>query len=107
MIRVKKIGLVIEREVSIKSVLKDGTEIIVACEFISAEQDRLYLRYPDNKVNISQYFYEGKTVEVLLSTLDGMLIYPALILYEPEDKLIVVEYYKSDIQQQKRQTLYP
>lgn len=104
MIKVKKIGLVIEREVTIKSVLKDGTEIAVACEFISAENDRLYLRYPNDKIDLAQYFYEGKTIDVLLKTLDGALSYPSIILYEPDDKLIVVEYYPTDndYTQQKR-----
>ncbi len=105
MIKAKKIGLILDREVQIDAVLKSSMIIGVACQFIDADYDRLYLRYPDDKIQLSQYFYEGRTVDVSLDTLDGRRTYPAKILYEPANGIIVVEYYEDDNVFQKRKIL--
>jgi len=103
MIKFKKIGLILEENVFIDSVLKNGMIIRIPCQIIGAEYDRLFLKFPQEKIEYAQYFYEGKSINVTLDTLDGRRIYPALILYEPKDNLIVVEYYEEELTNQKRE----
>ena len=103
MIKFKKIGLIVEENVFIDSILKNGMVIRVPCQIIGAEYDRLFLKFPPEKIEYAQYFYEGKTINVTLDTLDGRRIYRALILYEPKGSLIVVEYYPEDSSNQKRE----
>ncbi|MCQ2957445.1 MAG: PilZ domain-containing protein [Candidatus Gastranaerophilales bacterium] len=94
MIKAKKIGLILEKEVLVDAILKNDIVIRVCCEFLDAEYDRLLLKYPEDQDQLAQYFYEGKSVEVSINTMNGRITYPAKVMYEPKDKLIVVEYYK-------------
>lgn len=102
MLKAKKIGLILDKEVGLEISLKNGNKILVATEFIDADYDRLYLRFPDNQEQLAQYFYSDRTVQVILDTFDGRRIYPAKILYEPQDGLIVVEYNEETDAFQKR-----
>jgi len=94
MIKAKKIGLILEKDVLVDSILKNDIVIRVCCEFLDADYDRLYLKYPEDQDQVAQYFYEGKSVEISINTMHGRITYPAKIIYEPKDNLIVVEYYK-------------
>ena len=105
MIKAKKIGLIVEREVQIDAVLKNGMVVTVSCEFIDADYDRLYLRFPSDKMQLSQYFYEGRIVDVNLDTLDGRRTYASCVLYEPEDGIFVVEFTNDKKFLQKRKIL--
>jgi len=103
MIKVKKIGLILEENIYVDSILRNGMVIRVPCEFLDADYDRLYLKFPPEKREFSQYFYEGKIINVTLDSIDGRRIYPALILYEPKNGLLVVEYYENNNTNQRRQ----
>jgi len=103
MIKVKKIGLIVEETVYVDSVLRNGMVIRVPCQFLDADYDRLYLKFPPEKSDFSQYFYAGKIINVTLDTIDGRRTYPAFILYEPKKGLLVVEYYEEKNTNQKRQ----
>ncbi len=105
MIKAKKIGLIIDSKVQVDAILKDKTTVGVTCQFIDCEHDRLYLRFPDDKLQLKQYFYEGREVEISLYTIDGNRSYLGLIIYEPEDGLIVVEYQEITKLKQNRKML--
>jgi len=102
MIKVKKLDLLLEEEIMISATMRDGMVLPVFCAFIDAEYDRLYLEYPLNKMQYAQYFYEGRDIDVHLTTSNGEVNYKAKVIYEPEDGLIVVEYYKSNVYEQRR-----
>ena len=105
MIKARKIGLILDREIQIDALLKNGVVVSVECEFIDAEYDRLFLKYPIDKMQFSQYFYEDREIIVNIDTLDGRRAYPAKVIYEPQNGLIVVEYYEDDNILQKRKIL--
>lgn len=105
MIKAKKIGLILDRDIALDTQLKNGMIIRVTCELIEADYDRLYLRFPLDKLDLAQYFYDGKKIKVHLDTIDGIQTYDAIILYQPEDELIVVEYYEFLKFSQKRNAL--
>lgn len=105
MIKAKKIGLILEREIQIDAVLKNGVVVTVSCEFIDSDFDRLYLKFPSDKMQLAQYFYEGRIIDVNLDTLDGRRTYSSCILYEPDDGIIVVEFTNDKKFLQKRKVL--
>lgn len=105
MIKAKKIGLILDKDILLEAELKNGIVISVNCEFIDADYDRLYLRFPDDKVQMEQYFYEDRTVSVGIDTLDGRRVYPAKVLYAPAEGLIVIEYFEDENILQKRKIL--
>lgn len=105
MIKARKIGLILDREIQLDALLKNGVVVSVECEFLDAEYDRLFLKFPSDKLQFSQYFYENREVVVNIDTLEGRRAYPAKVIYEPEDGLIVVEYYEDDNIMQKRKIL--
>ena len=105
MIKAKKIRLILDKTVQLETELKSGMVVSVTCEFLNAEYDRLYLKFPADKEQLAQYFYNDKTIRVSVDTIDGRRIYPAKILYEPSDNLIVVEYYDDENISQKRNIL--
>lgn len=105
MIKAKKIGLILEKEIKLEATLRNGIVVGVDCEFINADYDRLYLKFPDEKKELAQYFYSYRTITVNLDTLEGRREYPAKILYEPTNELIVVEYYQDENISKKRKIL--
>ena len=106
MIKARKIGLILDKEIQLDATLKNGVTVAVTCGFLDADYDRLYLRYPNDKIQLSQYFYEGRDVFVSIDTLDGRRTYLSKVIYEPKDELIVVEYYEDDFNTlQKRKIL--
>ena len=62
MLKAKKIGLILDKEVLLETTLRSGMTIAVVCEYIEADIDRLYLRFPDDKKQLGQYFYNDKTI---------------------------------------------
>ncbi len=105
MIKAKKIGLILDKEVQVDAILKGGMTIGVTCELLDADYDRLYLKFPDDKEQLHQYFYEGREVEVSLDTLEGHCTYLGFVIYEPEDSIIVVEYCDAAKKEQNRRLL--
>lgn len=105
MIKLKSIKLILDKDVTVRTKLKNGTIISLNCEIIDADYDRLYLAYSDEMNEYIQYFFEDKVVLVDLDTIDGRRTYPSYILYPPENNLIVVEYYHQKVDKQKRMNL--
>ena len=93
----------IGQNAKIKYNISSIQSIEVNCSIINAEDDRIYLTFPDNNQELAELFYEGQEIVVDLKTRNGMRKYKSIVIDSPLEGDFSVEYYEDPSKIQRRQ----